>query len=102
MELLEAYASAEDITLYEAVQEVDFAGVTPRAANALAKFNELIETFRKQEEFLTITDLTEEILKRTGYRDALIKENTLEAQSRLENIDEFLTEIGRASCRERV
>jgi len=91
MERLEAYASAEDITLYEAVQEVDFAGVTPRAANALAKFNELIETFRKQEEFLTITDLTEEILKRTGYRDALIKENTLEAQSRLENIDEFLT-----------
>src|SRR5690625_2438633 len=91
MERLEAYASAEDITLYEAVQEVDFAGVTPRAANALAKFNELIETFRKQEEFLTITDLTEEILKRTGYRDALIKENTLEAQSQLENIDEFLT-----------
>lgn len=88
---LQAYASSEGITLYQAVQEVDFAGVTPRAANSLAKFNELIETFRKQEEFLTVTDLVEEILDRTTYREVLEAERTLEAQSRLENLDEFLT-----------
>src|SRR5690625_7496570 len=45
MERLEAYASAEDITLYEAVQEVDLAGFIPRAATTLANYNEHIETF---------------------------------------------------------
>jgi len=94
IERLQAYAAAEGITLYQSVQEVDFTGVTPRAANALAKFNELIETFRKQEEFLTVTDLAEEVLDRSGYREALEMERTLEAQSRLENLDEFLTVTG--------
>src|SRR5699024_8577454 len=94
IERLQSYAAAEGITLYQSVQEVDFTGVTPRAANALAKFNELIETFRKQEEFLTVTDLAEEVLDRSGYREALEMERTLEAQSRLENLDEFLTVTG--------
>src|SRR5699024_3273776 len=48
----------------------------------------------KQEEFLTVTDLAEEVLDRSGYREALEMERTLEAQSRLENLDEFLTVTG--------
>ncbi|MFA7746639.1 ATP-dependent DNA helicase PcrA, partial [Salinicoccus roseus] len=38
-----------------------------------------------------VTELTEEILEKTGYREALKVEKTIEAQSRLENIDEFLS-----------
>ncbi len=33
----------------------------------------------------------EQVLERTGYREALKVEKTIEAQSRLENIDEFLS-----------
>jgi DNA helicase-2/ATP-dependent DNA helicase PcrA len=43
------------------------------------------------QEYLSVTELTEEILKRTGYKDELRREGTIEARSRLENIDEFIT-----------
>ncbi|MFP3361413.1 ATP-dependent DNA helicase PcrA, partial [Planococcus sp. SIMBA_143] len=33
----------------------------------------------------------EEVIEKTGYRDMLKTEKTIEAQSRLENIDEFLS-----------
>lgn len=91
LERLRQYAERENISYYEAVKEIDFVGVTARAANALASFNELIETFRKQEEFLTVTELTEQVLERTGYWDALTLEKSIEAESRKENLEEFLT-----------
>lgn len=42
-------------------------------------------------EFLSITELTEEILEKSDYLPTLKKERTLEAETRVENIEEFLT-----------
>jgi DNA helicase-2/ATP-dependent DNA helicase PcrA len=39
--------------------------------------------------FLSVTELVDEVLERTGYRAALVDEGTLEAQTRLENLEEF-------------
>lgn len=88
---LRAYATEHDISFSEAVKEVDFTGVTPRAANALAEFDQLIESLAKQQEFLTATDMVEAVLERTGYEEMLINERSIEAQSRLENLEEFKT-----------
>lgn len=88
---LRAYAEENDISLYEAVQEVDFTGVTKRAANALSQFGQLIDRFRKQQAFLTATDMVESVLENTGYEEMLENERTIEAQSRLENLEELLT-----------
>ncbi|GAB3804646.1 DNA helicase PcrA [Virgibacillus kimchii] len=91
IERLQQYAAANDLSLHEAVQEIDFTGVPKKAAQALADFSELIETLSKQQEFLTATDMVEAVLTRTGYEEMLKNEQTLESQSRLENLEEFMT-----------
>src|SRR5699024_7570269 len=91
IERLRAYATEHDLSFSEAVKEVDFTGVPKRAANALAKFDHLIQTLSQQQEFLTATDMVETVLKRTGYEEMLRNERTIESQSRLENLKEFMT-----------
>lgn len=88
---LRAYAAAHDISFFQAVKEVDFTGVTRKAANALDGFATLIRTLTQQQEFLTATDMVEAVLERTGYEAMLKKEQTIEARSRLENLEEFMT-----------
>ena len=43
------------------------------------------------QEYLSVTELVEEVIEKTGYREMLKAEKTIEAQSRFENIDEFLS-----------
>ncbi|EQB36981.1 ATP-dependent DNA helicase PcrA [Virgibacillus sp. CM-4] len=91
IERLREYAALHDISFNEAVKEVDFTGVSKKAANALAEFGKLIQSLSQQQEFLTATDMVEAVLERTGYETMLKNERTLEAQSRLENLEEFMT-----------
>src|SRR5699024_12800758 len=44
-----------------------------------------------QQDFLTATDMVNQVLEVTSYEAVLKNEQSLEAQSRLENISEFLT-----------
>ncbi|MFB5191718.1 DNA helicase PcrA [Alicyclobacillus fastidiosus] len=88
---LEDYAREHACSLFDAAQRATSAGLTKRAASALQGFVQLILTLSQQRAFLPLTDLTEELLLRSGYREALEAEKTLEAQSRLENLDEFLS-----------
>src|SRR5699024_2590121 len=91
VERLRSYAREHDISFFEAVKEVDFTGVSKRAANALAEFGELIASLNKQQEFLTATDMVEAVLERTGYEQMLKNEQSIESESRLENLEEFMT-----------
>src|SRR5699024_7677310 len=91
VERLRAYATEHDISFYAAVKEVDFTGVSKRAANALSEFGQLISTLTQQQEFLTATDMVESVLERSGYKEMLENERSIEAQSRLENLEEFMT-----------
>ncbi|WP_156291006.1 DNA helicase PcrA [Oceanobacillus salinisoli] len=91
IEKLRAYAAEHDISFYQTIQEVDFTGVSKKAANALAEFGQLIKNLVQQQDFLTATDMVEQVLERTGYEQMLKNENSLESQSRLENLEEFMT-----------
>ncbi|WAH36457.1 DNA helicase PcrA [Alicyclobacillus dauci] len=91
LDKLEAYARANDCSMFNAAQRSMAAGLSKRAASALEGFVQLVLTLQQQRSFLPLTDLTEELLVRSGYREALAAEKTLEAQSRLENLDEFLS-----------
>ncbi|MCJ7840988.1 DNA helicase PcrA [Lederbergia sp. NSJ-179] len=86
-----AYARERDLSLYQALAEVDFIGLTGKAANAAAEFYVLIKNFTQMQEYLSVTELVEEVIEKTGYRDMLKAEKSLEAESRLENIEEFLS-----------
>ena len=86
---LSEFADFNNMSLYEAALNAQTTNLSARAANNLEEFAFMIRDFRKMTEFLTMTDLVETILDKTGYLDALRKEKTLEAESRIENLEEF-------------
>lgn len=90
-EKMAEFAIMQDRTIYDSLQELDFMGLTARAANETAKFRDMIEGFTKMQEYLSVSELVEEVLDKSGYREMLKKEKTIEAESRLENIQEFLS-----------
>lgn len=90
-ERMARFAIMQDRTIFDSLQELDFMGLTGRAANETAKFRDMIMGFTKMQEFLSVSELVEEVLDKSGYREALQREKSIEAESRLENIEEFLS-----------
>lgn len=82
-------ADLNNLSLYQQALEVRNTNLSARAANNLEEFAFMIRDFRKMTEFLTVTDLVETVLDKTGYIDILKRENTLEADARIENLEEF-------------
>lgn len=91
VEKMERFAAQQGISMFAALDEIEHIGVSARAAKLLIEFRAMIDQLSQMQDYLSVTELVEEILKRTGYREMLHREKTLEAQSRLENIDEFLS-----------
>lgn len=85
------YAQEHDISMYQALAEVDFIGLSGKAANAAADFRDLINIYTQQQEYLSVSELVEQVIDRTGYVDMLAAEKTIESQTRIENIEEFLS-----------
>ncbi len=53
------------------------------------KFKELIESLKQQSEVLSLTELVDVVLERSGLKAELESEASLEAEARLENLEEF-------------
>ncbi|KPB05875.1 DNA helicase PcrA [Bacillus sp. CHD6a] len=85
------YATQHDISIFTALAEVDLIGVSGRATSQLKEFRALIEGYVQMQEYISVTELVEEVLEKSGYREMLKADKTIESQSRLENIDEFLS-----------
>lgn len=90
-EKIATYAIEQDRSIFDAMKDVLFMGLTSKAANAVDKFRELIAGFTQMQEYLSVTELVEQVIDKSGYREMLQKEKTIEAESRLENIEEFLS-----------
>jgi DNA helicase-2/ATP-dependent DNA helicase PcrA len=86
-----SYASENGLSIFEALGEIEQIGLSARIVTPLVQFRQQIEHWGQMQEYLSVTELVEEVLDKSGYRDMLRAEKTLEAQSRLENIDEFLS-----------
>jgi DNA helicase-2/ATP-dependent DNA helicase PcrA len=84
-------AGRQGVSIFTLLENPDALEVTSRARNALAEFRGMIDHLHRMVEYLSVTELTEKLLEMTGYRLELTREGTLEAQSRLENIDELLS-----------
>ncbi len=85
------YALEREVSLFEALGDVEQIGLTGKARKSCAEFYDMILHFHQMQDYLSVTELTEEIIEKTGYKEMLKAEKTLEAASRLENIEEFLT-----------
>ncbi|WP_091702646.1 DNA helicase PcrA [Anoxybacillus pushchinoensis] len=86
-----SYASIHSISMFDALKHIEEIGISARIAAPLVQFREQIDHWSQMQHYLSVTELVEDVLDRSGYRDMLREEKTLEAYSRLENIDEFLS-----------
>ena len=78
IENLTAIADEEGISIYEAISSGKELG-----------FKELIERLKEVEKNLTLTELIDKVLEATGMKEELESEKSLEAEVRLENLEEF-------------
>lgn len=85
------YAIRSERSIFDSLNELVFMGVSGKAAKAAEEFYKVISELSAKAAEVTVTELVDELLDRTGYRDMLKADKSLEAASRLENVEEFLT-----------
>lgn len=83
-----AFASANGLSLYEAIREVSQIAGMGKAAEKFQAFSSLIEQIRQ--ETGKISTLIERLIVLTGYKEYLSQEGEIEAQARWENIEELI------------
>ena len=76
--------------MYEIIKNAEQYGLNRVFLNS-REFVNVIEELRTKKDDMKISDLIKETLKKSGYTKALENENTIEAENRIENLDEFLT-----------
>ena len=87
---LQTYADAHGISLWEATEFAEEAGVGAAPLKAVQAFRTLLQSLMAGAMELTVPELVERVLERSGYTDALEAERTIEAQGRIENLQELV------------
>jgi DNA helicase-2/ATP-dependent DNA helicase PcrA len=87
---LQAYADGHGLSLWEALEFPEEAGVGPAQARAVTQFRTLIQSLQAGALELPVDELLERTLDRSGYVAALEAERTIEAQGRVENLQELV------------
>lgn len=91
VEKIQAYARQNDLSMFDALAEADFIGLTKKVTKQAIDFYTLISNLIQEQEFLEVSEIVEEVLNKSGYKEMLERDQTLEARSRLENIEEFMS-----------
>ena len=87
---IEKIAEDTGVSMYEIIKNADQYGLNRVFLNS-REFVNVIEELRNKKDDIKISELIKEILNKSGYTKALEEENTIEAENRIENLDEFLT-----------
>lgn len=91
---IENYARVNKMSIYEALCQDELqASLGNKSRELIKEFIEMIEDIRAEEENLTISNIYDNVLNRSGYLAALEAANTIEADGRIENIMEFKSVI---------
>lgn len=86
-----AFADEKQINALEAMDNVDQSTISTRAAAKLKDFAVKLHDAIAYAQNNSVTGLTEKILEDFDYTSTLKAEHTIEADTRLENLDEFLS-----------
>ena len=90
LETVEELSMQNGISMYEVIKKANEFELNRLYANS-REFVEVIEDLSTRKEELSISELITEVMKRTGYIKTLEDEDTLEAENRIENLNELLT-----------
>jgi DNA helicase II / ATP-dependent DNA helicase PcrA len=87
---LQTYADAHGISLWEATEFAEEAGVSAKPLRAVQSFRTVIQSLQSGALELEVPELVQRVLDQTGYVAALEAERTIEAQGRKENLQELV------------
>jgi ATP-dependent DNA helicase UvrD/PcrA len=87
---LQSYADGHGLSLWEALEFPEEAGLGPAQARSVNALRTLIQSLQAGALELAVDELVERTLDRSGYRAALEAERTIEAQGRIENLQELV------------
>jgi DNA helicase-2/ATP-dependent DNA helicase PcrA len=87
---LQSYADAHGISLFETLAYPEEAGIGAAPLKAVSALRTLMVSLQSAALELTVPELIQAILDRTGYLEALEAERTIEAQGRVENLQELV------------
>ena len=90
LDKIEEISNNTGISMYEIIEHAEQYGLNRVFLNS-REFINSIEELRAKKDDMKISELIKETLKKSGYTKALENENTIEAENRIENLDEFLT-----------
>src|SRR3954470_24250261 len=87
---LVTFADAHGMSLWEALPRADEAGVGAQPLKAVRQLHTLLASLMSQAQELSVPQLVERVLEQSGYLAALEAERTIEAQGRIENLQELV------------
>ena len=90
LDKIQDLAIENETSMYEVIKNADQYGLNRVFLNS-REFVNVIEELRAKKDDLLISELVKLTLKKTGYTKALEDEKTIEAENRIENLEEFLT-----------
>ena len=89
LDKVEQLSENTGVSMYDIIKEAATYGLNRVYLNS-REFIECIEDLKSKKEELSISELIKLTLKKSGYMRALENENTVEAENRVANLDEFL------------
>ena len=90
LEKIQEISESSGVSMYEIIKNAADYDLNRVYINS-REFIEQIENLKNKKNELKISDLIKETLKTTGYTKALEQEGSVEAETRIENLEEFLT-----------
>ena len=94
VEKLQALAGVRGQSLFEVLMDDEVIGSLPaKASAAITRFAGMIRSFSEEKDNMKLLDLYDGLLVESGYLKALEDQQTLEAESRIENLMEFKSVI---------
>lgn len=88
---LRQFARDRGNSMEESTMDITLSDIRGKAAGSIFDLGVMFDLLRQKAEVLTVTQLTEEVINRSGYLDSLKLQNNIESQTRIENIEEFLS-----------
>ena len=93
LEKVAEIASDFDVSSFEIAQNANLYAELSRSAAGLIEFCSMIQSLKKAEKTMRLTEFAEKVLSDTGYMGALTLENTVESKTRIDNLGEFLSAV---------
>ncbi len=91
---LQEHAGREGISLYDALAEAAEAGLSGKARKSCGEVRDLFEGWRVAAREVRPAEIIRAVLDESGYKRELEAEKTIEAESRLENLEELINAAG--------